>query len=76
MNLDGIKITIERTERRKTVSIFIERDGSVKVLAPQSVSDERVEEAVISKQYQIFSKLAKWKELNSGKVNREFVNGQ
>ncbi len=76
MNLDGIEITIQRTERRKTVSIFIERDGSVNVLAPQSVADEKIEEAVTARQYQIFSKLAKWKELNSGKVNREFVNGQ
>lgn len=76
MILEGIDILIERTERRKTLSIFIERDGSVRVLAPQYVSDERIEEAVQSKQYQIFSKLAKWKELNQGKINREFVNGQ
>lgn len=76
MNLDGIEISIQRTGRRKTVSIFIERDGSVNVLAPESAADEKIEEAVISKQYQIYSKLAKWKELNTGKVTREFVNGQ
>lgn len=29
-----------------------------------------------SRQYQIFSKLAKWQELNQGRVSREFVNGQ
>jgi hypothetical protein len=34
MKLDSIDIDIEKTERRKTVSIFIERNGSVKVLAP------------------------------------------
>jgi hypothetical protein len=33
MKLEGIDIAIEKTERRKTVSIFIERDGSVRVLA-------------------------------------------
>lgn len=76
MKLEGIDITIEKTERRKTVSIFIERDGSVRVLAPTSSSDERIEKAVRAKQYQIFTKLAKWKELNQGKVKREFVNGQ
>ena len=76
MKLDGLDIVIERTERRKTVSIFIERDGSVRVLAPVSVSEEKIEEAVQSKEYQIFSKLAKWKELNQGRVKREFVNGQ
>ena len=76
MILDGVKLKIERTERRKTLSIFIERDGSVRVLAPQTISDEKLREAVESKQYQIFTKLAKWKELNNGKINREFVNGQ
>ena len=34
------------------------------------------ETAIKSKEYLIFSKLAKWKELNQGKVNREYVNGQ
>lgn len=76
MKLDNIEITIEKTDRRKTVSIFIERNGSVRVLAPVSASDEKIEAAVKGSEYQIFTKLAKWKELNQGKVNREFVNGQ
>jgi len=76
MKLEGIEIKIEKTDRRKTLSIFIERDGSVRVLAPASSSDDIIENAVRAKQYQIFTKLAKWKELNHGKVNRQFVNGQ
>ncbi len=76
MTLADLDITIERTDRRKTVSIFIERNGSVKVLAPVTASDEKVEAAVQSREYQIFTKLAQWKELNQGKVSREFVNGQ
>jgi predicted metal-dependent hydrolase len=76
MKLENIDITIEKTARRKTVSIFIERDGSVRVLAPLTATDEKIEYAVKAREYQIFSKLAKWKELNQGKVNREYVNGQ
>ena len=76
MKLEDIDITIEKTDRRKTVSIFIERNGSVRVLAPVTTSDDKIEAAVKSREYQIFKKLAKWKELNQGKVNREFVNGQ
>ncbi len=76
MKLDDIDITIEKTGRRKTVSILIERNGSVRVLAPITASDDKIEAAIKSKEYQIFSKLAKWKELNQGKVKREFVNGQ
>lgn len=76
MKLENIDISVEKTKRRKTVSIFIERDGSVRVLAPISASDETIETAVKSKEYLIFTKLAKWKELNQGKVKREYVNGQ
>jgi len=76
MKLADIDITIEKTERRKTVSIFIERDGSVRVLAPVTASDEKIEAVVNTKAYQIFAKLASWKELNQGKVHRRFVNGQ
>ncbi|MFN8296731.1 MAG: SprT family zinc-dependent metalloprotease [Chitinophagales bacterium] len=76
MKLSGINIIIEKTDRRKTVSIFIERDGSVRVLAPISIPDDAVENAIKAKEYQIHTKLAKWKELNQGKVKREFVNGQ
>lgn len=76
MKLEDLDINIKKTDRRKTVSIFIERNGSVKVLAPVTASNEKVEAAVKSKEYQIFSKIAKWKELNQGKVNRAFVNGQ
>jgi len=76
MNIEGVEIEIIKTNRRKTTSIFIERDGSVRVLAPASVADDKIEEAVRSKQYLIFEKLAKWKELNKGKVERRFVNGQ
>ncbi|MGI6479391.1 MAG: M48 family metallopeptidase [Salinivirgaceae bacterium] len=76
MRLENLDIAIEKTERRKTVSIFIERDGSVRVLAPIYASDETIETAVKAKEYLIFTKLAKWKELNQGKVKREYINGQ
>jgi len=76
MKLEDIDIKIEQTERRKTISIFIERNGSVRVLAPASASDETIETAIKSKEHIIFTKLAKWKELNQGKVNRKYVNGQ
>lgn len=76
MKIEDLEISIERTPRRKTVSIFIERDGSVRVLAPETASDNKIEHAIKTKEYQIFTKLAKWKELNQGKVERKYVNGQ
>jgi predicted metal-dependent hydrolase len=58
------------------MSIYIERDGSVSVLAPQKLNDAEVSAIVRSKEYQIYKGLAKWKELNSVRVIREPVKGQ
>lgn len=76
MNIESINIEIVRTTRKKTVSVFIERDGTVRALAPASVSQSHLEASIRQKQYQIFIKLARWKELNQGKVSRPFLNGQ
>lgn len=76
MKLENINIIVKRTERKKTLSIFIERDGKVRVLAPKTATKEKIEEIIISKQAAIFSRLAKRKELNEGFVKRRFVNGQ
>jgi predicted metal-dependent hydrolase len=58
------------------MSIYIERDGSVSVLAPQKLNDAEVHAILGSKEYQIYKGLAKWKELNSARVFRDPVNGQ
>lgn len=76
MIVNGQHIEIKLSQRRKTLSIFIERNGSVCVLAPESLSKEEIKQAVKAKEYLIFKKLTKWKELNQGKVKREWVNGQ
>lgn len=65
-----------RRSNRKTMSIYVERDGSVSVLAPQKLNDTEVSAIVRRKEYQIYKGLAKWKELNSVRVIREPVNGQ
>ena len=58
------------------MSIYIERDGSISVLAPEKLNDAEVYAIVRSKEYRIYKGLAKWKELNSSRVTREPVNGQ
>ena len=58
------------------MSIYIERDGTVSVLAPQKLNDEEVSTIVRSKEYQIYKGLTKWRALNAARVIREPVNGQ
>lgn len=75
MIVEGLDINIKRSNR-KTVSIFIERDGSVSALVPQSLSQPEIKEIISSKTYQIHKNRAEWSQLNERNVIREYVSGQ
>lgn len=67
--------SVERTVRR-TLGIYVERDGSVLVRAPQAVSDERIAAAVKAKLKWIYRTQARWYELNPHQAGKEFVSGE
>ena len=71
----NIELSIKKS-KRKTLSIYIERDGSVAVLAPDSKTDDEIAQVLKDKEYQIYKHLAEWQMLNTAKVEREVVNGQ
>ena len=70
-----IQYTLKRS-RRKTASIYIERDGQVTVLVPQDLSDAQVEELLEQKRKWIYRHLAEWHDLNATRVQRQYVNGE
>ena len=74
MTLD-YPVTVKRN-RRKTGSIYIERDGSVSVLVPESMEDAQVEALLKQYEYRIHKYQAKRQLLNEAAVIREAVNGQ
>jgi predicted metal-dependent hydrolase len=65
-----------KRSRRKTASIYVERDGTVSVLVPEQLTDQEVERLVESKRAWIYRSLAEWRALNATKVARQFVNGE
>lgn len=75
MIIRGIDIQITRS-KRKTVSIYVERDGTVAALIPDTLSDEELATIIKSKEYQIHKNLAHWTQLNEARMEREYVNGQ
>lgn len=75
MIVAGIDVDVTKS-KRKTVSIFIERDGSVSARVPETLSTEEIEEVIKSKEYQIHKHIAEWTQLNEKKTEREYVNGQ
>lgn len=75
MQVSGVDIKIIKSNR-KTVSIYIERDGSVSARVPKTVTDSEIQELLKAKEYQIFKHLAEWEQLNANAVEREYVSGQ
>lgn len=64
------------TSDRKTASIYIERDGSISVLAPNSWDQSQIETVLERKRAWIYRGLAEWEDLNATRVTREFVSGE
>ena len=75
MEISGIDIKVIKS-KRKTSSIYIERDGSVSARVPETLSDNEIADLLKAKEYQIFKHLAEWQELNENAVEREYVSGQ
>ena len=61
---------------RKTTDIVIERDGMITVRPPDHLTPEQVDATVLSKRMWIYRNLAQWNDLNSARVEREWVNGE
>lgn len=69
-----IEFTLLRSPR-KTADIVVERDGSVVVRAPRSVSTAQIERAVDRRAGWVHRALAEWEELNGGRSRRALVPG-
>jgi len=70
-----IAYTLTRS-KRKTASIYIERDGQISILVPEQLTEQQVEELIESKRKWIYTNLAEWRDLNATRVRREYVNGE
>ncbi len=70
-----IEYTLIRS-RRKTASIYIERDGKVSVLVPEKLTSRQVDDILESKRKWIYQSLAEWQDLNANRIQRDYVNGE
>lgn len=70
-----IEYNLKKSER-KTTSIYVERDGSVSVLAPAPFEHDKIEQIIEKKRSWIYRNLAEWEDLNRTRVHREYVNGE
>jgi predicted metal-dependent hydrolase len=73
--IDKSRVTVKRS-RRKTISIYVERDGDLTILVPEKTTDEEVEAVIKLNEYKIYQFKSKQEMLNQRAVKREAVNGQ
>lgn len=74
----NLSYTIKRSARRRRLSITVERDRSVVVYAPESMSDEKIQKVVESKRHWIYEKIGhpqKYQELPHP-PGKELVSGE
>lgn len=69
-------ITVHRSGRKKTMHIVIERDGSISVQAPESLTDAEILAILDRKEYEIFQKKALWEETHHQYTEKRFLPGQ
>lgn len=70
-----IRYTLKRG-KRKTASIYVERDGQITLIAPEELSVQQIEKVLEGKRRWIYKNLAEWYDLNATRVERQFVNGE
>lgn len=75
MRYKDIEYSLTRSQR-KTASLHIERDGTVSLIVPETLPQEKIEEVLEAKRLWIYRGLAEWRDRNAARVSREFVNGE
>src|SRR5687767_9079965 len=70
-----IHYTLKRSKRR-TASIYVERDGQITLIVPEELSKLKIEKVLEQRRRWIYRNLAEWHDLNGARIERQFVNGE
>lgn len=76
LRLEGLEFALTRSRSRRTVGITVDRDGELRVAAPESAPPDRVEAVVRSKLFWVFAKLAEKALLFKPAPSKEYVSGE
>lgn len=74
--VDDLTFQIQRSPRRKTVELVIERDGMLRLIAPAEADLSAISAFVRKKQFWLFGKLAEKGLLERPTSAKEYVNGE
>lgn len=74
--LGDLQFKVRRSDRRRTLGLTVERDGSLVLSAPPNVSDSRLERFAKERRFWVYQKLAAKEALRPALPAREFVIGE
>lgn len=74
--VDDLRLSIQRSARRTTMQITVERSGDLVLCAPPEVSEEQLRSFVLEKRFWIYTKLARKDLLQRRIPRKEFVAGE
>ena len=74
--LGDLRFEVRRSDRRRTLGLTVERDGSLVLSAPPQVADERLERFAKQKRFWVYQKLAAKEALPPALPLRKFVTGE
>lgn len=71
-----MEFILQRSERRKTMQITVERDGRLVLSAPPGVDEDVLRDFVREKRFWIYTRLAEKERLQRAVPRKEFVDGE
>lgn len=74
--VDDLRFTLQRSPRRKTMQITVERGGALVLSAPPGVDEAALRAFVLDKRFWIYTKLAEKNRLLRQVPRKEFVDGE
>jgi hypothetical protein len=76
LTLGDLRFEIRRSDRRRTLGLTVERDGSLVLSAPPEVAEVRLERFAKEKRFWVYQKLAAKEALPLPLPARKYVNGE
>ncbi len=76
LTVDDLTFEVQRSGRRKTMEIIVDRAGELRLSAPPGVRSAAMEKFVREKRFWIYTKLAEKAALRQPIGNKEFITGE
>ena len=71
-----LAVAVRESNRRKTMHIVIERDGSLAVQVPKGLDAKKILTVLEGRAYEVFRMLERWKDAHRGAVKHTFSEGE